>query len=71
MSVDYTGKYRIVRFYQSAAIRRRVIKIVPTLALAQEHCSDPETSSETCTSPVGKARTRRIGPWFDGYEEIR
>jgi hypothetical protein len=63
--------YRIVRFYESANIRRRTIATPLTLEDAKAYCSDPETSSETCTNPVGKARTKRIGRWFDGFEEIR
>lgn len=65
-----SARYRIVRFYQSAGIRRRVIGYVPGLALAQEHCSNPETSSSTCTRAAGRARTRRVGNWFDGYERV-
>ena len=61
--------YRIVRFYQSASIRRRVIDTGLTLEEAQEHCQDPETSSRTCTRSTGRRRTRQIGAWFDGYEE--
>jgi hypothetical protein len=61
--------YNIVRFYRDAAIRRRVIEERVTLEEAQAHCSDPETSSSTCTNKTGKARTRRVGPWFDGYEQ--
>lgn len=59
--------YEIVRHYFDASINKRVIKRGLTLAEAQAHCNDPETSSSTCTNPVGKRRTRRIGPWFDGY----
>jgi hypothetical protein len=61
--------YRIVRMYQDAEIRRRTIDTGLTLAEAQAHCKDPQTSSSTCTSKAGKARTRRLGAWFDGYEE--
>jgi hypothetical protein len=61
--------YNIVRFYFKANIRRRVIAERLTLEEAQQHCSDPETSSSTCTSKTGKDRTRRVGPWFDGYEQ--
>ena len=63
--------YNIVRMYFDApsGIRKRVIQTHLTLEEAQEHCKDPETSSSTCTSAAGKARTRRMGPWFDGYEE--
>ena len=35
-----------------------------TLAQAQKHCRDRETSSKTCSvNPYGSAK------WFDGYEE--
>jgi len=60
--------YRIVRFYQNALVRRRVIARGLSLAQAREHCQDPETSSRTCVCSAGRARTRRLGPWFDGYE---
>lgn len=63
--------YKIVRSYQDTDISRRVIKRGLTLEEAQEHCRDPETSSSTCTKASGKARTRRYGDWFDGYEEAR
>ena len=36
---------------------------------AQEHCSDDETSSRTCSEPENVARTEKFGPWFDAYEE--
>jgi hypothetical protein len=59
--------FKIVRFFQSG--RKRTVKRVPTEALAQEHCNDPETSSSTCTKAAGKRRTKICGPWFDGYQE--
>ncbi len=40
-----------------------------TLAEAQAHCSNPETSSRTATGSVARARTRRYGAWFDSYTE--
>jgi hypothetical protein len=61
--------YDIIRFYESAGIRRRVIRAAVTLAEAQEHCNDPETSSSTATGKAGRARTRRLGRWFDGYKQ--
>lgn len=61
--------YRVVRFYKDAGIRRRVILERVTLEQAQAHCSDPETSSSTATGKAARARTRRVGAWFDGYEE--
>lgn len=59
--------YRIVRMYLRDH-PKRVIKRGLTLHEAQAHCRDPESSSDTCTSSAGKARTRRMGPWFDGYD---
>lgn len=62
-------RYKIFRCFLGG--RKRFIKYVPTLELAQEHCCNPETSSKTCTSAAGKRRTRRCGPWFDAYTEVR
>jgi hypothetical protein len=59
--------YRIVRHYQRGS--RRTIMTGLNLLQAQAHCSDPETSSSTCTTSAGKARTRRMGAWFDGYTD--
>ena len=59
--------YKIIRFYMNAGISKRTIKIVSSLVAAQLHCNNPQTSSKTCTTKVGKARTRKLGPWFDGY----
>lgn len=64
-----SDRYKIVRMYQRGF--RRTIKTGLTLEDAQKHCQDPETSSSTCTSSRGKDRTRRQGPWFDGYEQER
>ena len=58
--------YYIVRFYQRGG--HRIIKTGLTLAEAQEHCSNPETSSSTATSAASRRITRRNGPWFDGYD---
>jgi hypothetical protein len=40
-----------------------------TLEEAKEHCSDPETSYNTCTEDDKKAITEKMGPWFDGFDE--
>lgn len=61
--------YKIVRMYFNGG--NRVIKRDLTLDEAQAHCSDKETSSSTCTKSENKRRTKRMGPWFDGYEEIK
>ena len=60
--------YKIVRMYKEGH-PSRTIKTGLTLEEAQEHCSDPETSSSTCTKSECKKRTRRMGEWFDGYDE--
>lgn len=52
--------YKIVRHYQNG--KRRTIETGLTLAEAQEHCSNPETSSRTATSAKARAVTRRNGP---------
>lgn len=62
-------RYRIVRqYFNSDAHPSRTIRRGLTLEEAQAHCRDPETSSKTATSARGRTRTRRYGPWFDGYE---
>jgi hypothetical protein len=59
-------KYKIVRRYFRGG--RRVIARGLSLAEAQSHCRNPETSSSTCQSAAGKRRTANLGPWFDGFE---
>lgn len=61
--------YRIIRYYMQG--RNVTLRTGCTLAEARTHCSDPETSSSTCTSAAGKRRTRQRGPWFDGYDRER
>ena len=63
------GYYNVVRMYFRGG--ERVIARGLTLEEAQRHCSNPETSSRTATSATARARTRRLGPWFDGYEEVK
>ena len=62
--------YKIVRRYFKDR-RPYTVKRGLTLEEARAHCSDPETSSSTCERYEGVARTKRCGPWFDGYEEDR
>jgi hypothetical protein len=62
--------YKIVRnYFNHEEHPNRVIRRGLTLEEAQEHCRDPETSSKTCTRSENKRRTKRCGPWFDGYEK--
>jgi len=66
----YTARrYRIIRFYRNAGIRKRTIDTGLTLAEARAHCSDPETSSRTATNATARRRTRQLGAWFDGYTD--
>ena len=59
--------YKIVRFFQGTGTKQ-TIKTGLTREQAEDHCSDPETSSQTCTSAEGKRRTKRSGGhWFDGF----
>ena len=63
-------KYEIIRFYiDYKNYSRRVIHTNLTLKEAQAHCNNIETSSSTCVFAVNKNRTKRLGPWFDGYTE--
>jgi hypothetical protein len=59
--------FDIIRHFQNGM--RRTMATALTLKQAQAWCSDPETSSSTCQKAAGKARTRKCGPWFDGYTE--
>ncbi len=58
--------YKIVRYYQQG-FKKRTIDNGLSLSEAQTHCNDDESSYDTCTTPVGAARTRKHGPWFDGF----
>jgi hypothetical protein len=60
--------YKIVRSYLNSSTPR-VVKRGLTLAEAQAHCSDPETSSKTAKGASARRITRKHGPWFDGYDE--
>ena len=61
--------YTIQRIYFSYPEKTRTIATGLTLAQAQAHCKDPETSSSACTSSVARKRTRTFGMWFDSYAE--
>ncbi len=55
--------YKIVRLFFTGD--KVIIKNGVTLKEARIHCSDPETSSNTCTNNVEGVGTK----WFDGYYE--
>lgn len=67
LQVGTMQTYKIVRMYFNGG--NRTIKTGLTLEEAKEHCSDPETSSQTATSAAAQKRTRECGPWFDGFEK--
>lgn len=48
----------------------QVIKKDLTLAEAQAHCNDKETSASTCTTKEGIARTKKYGLWMDMYMKV-
>ena len=58
--------YEIVRFFFRSP-DKEVIKTGLTREEAEEHCEDPETSSETCTSDEMVEYTKKHGAWFDGF----
>ena len=70
-AADDVERYNIVRIYLGGGGHRRIIRRLVTLQAAQAHYNDPETSSGTATGARAQARTRRMGPWFDGYERAK
>ena len=68
--VEKAQFYRIVRYFANDRARNYTVRARCTLEEAQAHCNDPETSSQTCTKPHNKRRTREYGPWFDGCQSI-
>jgi hypothetical protein len=58
--------YRIVRKYFGKHEDRVLVEGL-TLEEAQEHCSDPDTSSRSCWSEEAVEHTAQFGPWFDCY----
>lgn len=62
--------YKIVRFFYRDG-RKRTIRKGLTLAEAQAHCSDPETSSKTARGAKRRKYTELHGAWFDGYDVMR
>ena len=61
--------YKVSRVYFNRPGYHRLIKDRLTLAEAQAHCNDPETSSSTAKGAAARRRTRDLGPWFDCYTE--
>jgi hypothetical protein len=66
---DDERTYKIVRHFQNESLENKTIYEGMTLEEAKAHCNDPESSSRSCTSAEGRARTKKFGNWFDGYTE--
>jgi hypothetical protein len=62
-------RYKVQRLYFHKPGYKYTLLSNLTLEQAQAHCSDPETSSSTCTSSYKRSLTRKHGPWFDSYTE--
>jgi len=60
--------FKIIRHFMRSN-RKLTVRRVALECDAQAHCRNPETSSKTATSSTAKGRTRKYGPWFDGYTE--
>ena len=58
--------YRVDRLYNDSYDRDELLRGISKEA-AMKHCQDPETSSVTCTTAEGKARTEAKGEWFDSW----
>ena len=58
-------RYKIIRFFKKRNKKPQIIKRDLTKEEAKAWTSDPETSSLTCTNPIGEKRTRIHGHWFD------
>lgn len=65
-------QYRIFEYRASQPGKFTVRGLgILTKKQAQEHCSDIETSSKTCTKPHLRAKTKLIGDWFHGYDFVQ
>jgi hypothetical protein len=60
-----TDRFDVVRHYFRGG--SRVIKRGLTWDEAAAHCADPETSYVGCRKSINVRRTKRLGPWFDGF----
>jgi hypothetical protein len=63
-----TRKFTVRRWFLNSTRKVTIYKGL-TLQEAQEHCKSPEATSAKATSAAAKARTRKHGPCFDGYEQ--
>jgi hypothetical protein len=66
-----SGAYRVERSYKDDQYEAEVVATGLSLAEAQAHCKDPQTSSSTATDPEALRRTEERGDWFDNYVQER
>jgi len=59
--------YKVVRRFSNNG-RKYTVHRGLTEQEAQEICRNPESSWKTATSKTAKQRTKKYGPWFDGYD---
>jgi len=65
--------YKIIRIFADPNKQEYTVRGLTnlTLAQAQAHCRNNDTSSSTCRTDTGLARFKKYGDWFDGYAENR
>ena len=56
-----------VSFFKENRQRKLYLLRNVPLSIAQLNCRGPETSSDACTLPKNKRRTRKWGPWYVCY----
>lgn len=61
--------YKIIRFYKTSDLDKKVIDTGLSLDEAQAHCKDEESCSKTCEGTENVQHTEQHGQWFDGYDE--
>jgi hypothetical protein len=60
--------YKLVRMFADGSAPV-VLETGLSLAVVQEYCKDPCSSSRTADDEEARELTERFGDWFDGYEE--
>ena len=58
------NNHKIIRYF-SISQRTHTVKKDLTLAQAQAHIRNPDSSSHSCTDRAGLMRTKKLGAWYD------
>lgn len=61
--------FSLIRYFKAEQIPNKVIRTGLTWEEVKQHCQDPETCSDTCTSQGGMDCTAQYGGWFDGFKK--